>query len=117
MNSNPDKLLTPASSENEAAERTRALVAALWKRSQPVVAQRVALLEEAARSAQAGQLTTELRLEACAAAHKLAGSLGMFGYPLGTDLARALEAQLDRDDPEPATLAAKTASLRALLFP
>jgi len=32
-------------------------------------------------------------------AHKLAGTLGMFGYPRGTDLARLIEEVLELPDP------------------
>jgi len=49
-------------------------------------------------------------------AHKLAGSLGMFGYPEGTDFARRIEHQLENDTPVDALqLAQNVAALRASL--
>jgi len=80
-------------------EATRKLLASLWERSLPVLRERCALLERAATAAQAGTLTPELRAEATAIAHKLSGSLGMFGYPEGTDLARRIEEHLEAPTP------------------
>ena len=97
-------------------EATRKLLASLWERSLPVLRERCALLERAAAAAQAGILTPELRAEATAIAHKLSGSLGMFGYPEGTDFARRIEHQLENDTPVDALqLAQNVAALRASL--
>lgn len=38
-----------------------------------------------------------MRRGAMDTAHKLAGSLGMFGYPRGTELAREIEQMLEYD--------------------
>jgi HPt (histidine-containing phosphotransfer) domain-containing protein len=38
-------------------------------------------------------------VDAANVAHKLAGTLGMFGYPRGTDLARLIEEVLELQDP------------------
>jgi len=83
-------------------------IAALWQRNLPQVQQRLALLDQAA----AGPLTPELRGEAIAVAHKLSGSLGMFGFHRGTLIARELEERLESPSPEAATLAILTAQLR-----
>ena len=80
-------------------EATRKLLATLWERSLPVLRERCALLERAAAAAQTGTLTQDLRAEATAIAHKLSGSLGMFGYPEGTELARRIEEHLETENP------------------
>ncbi len=78
-----------------AEEATRKLLATLWEKNLPVLRERLALLEAAIQAASTGEITLEQRKEAGATAHKLAGSLGMFGYPKGTEEARALEQSFD----------------------
>jgi HPt (histidine-containing phosphotransfer) domain-containing protein len=85
-----------ASTEDE--EISRQLLAALWQRNLPVLQERLKLLDEAAEAAATQTLTAQRRMDAAATAHKLAGSLGMFGYPRGTELARNLEVLLDAPD-------------------
>lgn len=77
-----------------AAAKTAALLKALWEKNLPVLRERVGVLERAAEASAAGTLSEELRVEAHAVAHKLAGSLGMFGYPEGTLIAREIEGGL-----------------------
>ena len=89
---------------------TEKLIAALWRRNLPQTLDRLDLLDRAAS-------TPALYAEAAAVAHKLAGSLGMFGFHEGTDLARQLEQLLEAPKPDPATLATLTAQLRRSLFP
>jgi HPt (histidine-containing phosphotransfer) domain-containing protein len=71
----------------------------LWQRFLPEIRERVAILESAASAAAQGNLNEELRETARAAAHKLAGVLGTFGLPRGTDLARELEVAFGPDLP------------------
>jgi len=59
-------------------EKTASLIAAVWQRNRALVEDRIALLARAAAAAEAGMLMDDLRQEACGAAHKLAGSLGMY---------------------------------------
>ena len=49
--------------------------------------------------------------------HKLAGSLGMFGFPKGTVIARALEDEFHQDSPDPALLSDLTRDLRHTPLP
>ena len=56
-------------------------------------------LDEIARTGQDGLVSAPARLLGADIAHKLAGSLGMFGYLRGTELARELEHLLDSDLP------------------
>jgi HPt (histidine-containing phosphotransfer) domain-containing protein len=70
----------------------KAMLAALWQRNLPVILERLAILDAAATTA---NLDPAMRAEALATAHKLAGSLGMFGFPEGTQIARKIEHQLE----------------------
>lgn len=78
---------------------TQQLLATVWNRSLPLIRQRLALLSAAAQQAEIGCLSPSARLEAADTAHKLAGSLGMFGYLRGTELARELESLLEAEGP------------------
>jgi HPt (histidine-containing phosphotransfer) domain-containing protein len=96
----------------EAAEKTRRLIAGIWARNRPVVETRLDLLDRAAATQ---PLPEPLRTEARGEAHKLAGSLGMFGLPEGTRVARELEVLLGHPSPEPAKLAELAARLRRVV--
>jgi len=82
------------------AAKTAQLLAVLWERNLPVVEERLAILESAINALMAtGELAPEIQVDAANVAHKLAGTLGMFGYPRGTDLARLIEEVLELPDP------------------
>jgi HPt (histidine-containing phosphotransfer) domain-containing protein len=103
---------------NQAAQP--ALAAALerlWARFLPEMRERVSVLESAAQSLAAGSLQPEQREAAHAVAHKLAGTLGTFNLPRGTELARELELAFS-SDPAAASasrLAQLAAELHALI--
>jgi HPt (histidine-containing phosphotransfer) domain-containing protein len=100
------------------SDGTGALLSRLWQRSLPLLRERLALLDAAASAAHAGTLTADLRAQAIDEAHKLTGSLGMFGYPDGTDIARKIEFLLEAPgDPPPERLTELATELRAILFP
>jgi len=98
-----------------AKEKTAALLKAMWEKNLPLLRERVAVLSAAADAATAGTLSEELRVEAHAVAHKLAGSLGMFGYPEGTRVARELEVALGEETVEAGRLLELVRSLRDVL--
>ena len=75
------------------------ILATVWQRNLPLVRQRLQALRCAADQSHAGQLTAPVRTEAAEIAHKLAGSLGMFGYPRGSEIAKHLELLLEGDTP------------------
>lgn len=83
------------SSQPSAADATRTLLASLWERNKPVFSERLDELDRAASLAATHSLDTKTRHAAMSTAHKLAGSLGMFGYDEGTELARKLEVMLE----------------------
>jgi HPt (histidine-containing phosphotransfer) domain-containing protein len=74
-----------------APEEITAIMNRMWAQYLPRILERVAALEAAGDAAIGGTQTTELRSVAIAEAHKLAGTLGTFGLPQGTELAREAE--------------------------
>lgn len=104
--SNPalDRCKTPSRVESPTAEeaannfcskatqqKIEEAVSELWKRFKEPSKKRVAAIERALAALQEGKLTEELRNSAISEAHKLAGSLGTYGFPLGSKLARNIE--------------------------
>ncbi len=75
------------------------ILATIWQRNLPLVRQRIRTLSAAADHLQAGPLTADDRIAASEIAHKLAGSLGMFGFPKGSEISRNLELLLDSEAP------------------
>lgn len=94
----------------------RAKLASLWKDSIPVIEQRLALLDDAIAAARSGTLTAEQNSDAAGEAHKLAGSLGMFGYTEAGSLAREIEVLFEGSPaPDGAALEALAERLRGAL--
>jgi len=71
----------------------------MWERFREPFSDQVAVLEEAAMAVLSGDLSPDLADRAQREAHKLAGSLGTFGVPGGSELAREIESWFG---PEPA---------------
>jgi diguanylate cyclase (GGDEF)-like protein len=84
-------------SKHEAEVSLAASTKQLWERFQGTMLERVAVLERAAVALLDKSLDQDLRRQAEREAHKLAGSLGMYGYPLGTAWAREIEQVLIGD--------------------
>jgi HPt (histidine-containing phosphotransfer) domain-containing protein len=101
----------------EAGDKTATLLAALWVRNRPVVEERLAILDRAAVDAATGTLGDSLRVDAAGSAHKLAGSLGMYGFDEGTRVAREIEVLLGGAAPHAARLSELIAELRVAIFP
>lgn len=79
-----------AESESE-EQQLRAVRAEVWKRTREVTMARIAQLEDALGTLQKGPLSGEMRTEAAGESHKLAGSLGTFGFQEAGKLAREVE--------------------------
>jgi HPt (histidine-containing phosphotransfer) domain-containing protein len=79
----------PMNPEDEA--KIGALLISLWERNLPLLHERLAILDRAASEAASDHLSVALRAEALEIAHKLSGTLGMFGYQHGTEIAREIE--------------------------
>jgi HPt (histidine-containing phosphotransfer) domain-containing protein len=107
------KQMTP-----EAAAETAALIAELWQRHLPSLHERLDTLDRIAASSAAGSMSDQEREEGIAISHKLAGSLGMYGYQRGTEIASQLE-QLLRSNPppQPDQVTPLTTGLRESIFP
>ncbi len=76
---------------SEQVEQARTVAIALWEQFRPTMLERLAILEQTLTMLQAGTLSEERRQQAEQIAHKLAGSLGMFGFAEGTTVAREIE--------------------------
>jgi hypothetical protein len=79
---------------------------AVWQNNLPLILDRLSVLDAFAHViATRGVANPQQRNEAIAIARKFTGSLGMFGYPTGCQLARALEQVLVATPcPEPRTV-------------
>ncbi|MBL1176623.1 response regulator [Pantanalinema sp. GBBB05] len=76
---------------NSSAEQARLAAIATWEQFKPSMLERLAILEQTVIALQHGNCTEEVRQRAEGVAHKLAGSLGMFGFPKGSELGRQIE--------------------------
>ncbi|HIK14052.1 MAG TPA: response regulator [Leptolyngbyaceae cyanobacterium M33_DOE_097] len=72
---------------------------AAWSQFKEPMLERLSLIDRAVSLLQTGNLPPECREQAEQAAHKLAGSLGMFGFPVGSQLSREIENWLQADPP------------------
>lgn len=101
----PDKISTPLAAPTErdaatplgqrvASVTARTMAAAALAQFSDLLKQRLAILQQVVDAAAAGNLSDELQHHGKLAAHKLAGSLGMFGLAEGSHISRALEEHL-----------------------
>jgi HPt (histidine-containing phosphotransfer) domain-containing protein len=92
------------------------LLLQLWQKNLPTIRERLDLMDKLGSAAVSGSLEEHTRLEALSIAHKLAGSLGMYGYQQGTEVAAKMERILKFPTPETlVTLRALAADLRKSL--
>jgi HPt (histidine-containing phosphotransfer) domain-containing protein len=80
-------------------QKLQIMLSALWDRSRHTVVERAALLQEAGALLTDNRLDEATRQSAVDSAHKLAGVLGTFGLPQGTELAREAEIFFGRSTP------------------
>lgn len=71
--------------------RTADAIALIWEKNKSGISSQVDVLEDAVASLLEGSLPDELREKARGNAHKLAGSVGTFGFADGSALAREME--------------------------
>ena len=99
-----------------APDQIDTLLAELWQKNLPTLRQRLDLLDRIASDASSGTLAEAPRTEALSIAHKLSGSLGMFGYQQGTEVASKMERILKSPSPDTLlTLRALAVDLRESL--
>ncbi|NKB17822.1 MAG: response regulator [Pseudanabaena sp. CRU_2_10] len=82
-----------------AEQRVMAKVAQIWQSTKFHSIGHVTMLEHTTSLLSAGDLSDELARMAAQAAHKLVGSLGMFGFQDGSQLARQIEALFQTTTP------------------
>ncbi|HZZ39667.1 MAG TPA: Hpt domain-containing protein [Acidobacteriaceae bacterium] len=82
-----------------AAEKIASRLAELWQSSRPTILERMDTLHATANALSANALDQEARDRGREAAHKLSGVLGIFGLPEGSEIASALEEQLQSPTP------------------
>ena len=74
-------------------------VAKIWERFKGSIGERINVLEQAAIAGKYGKIDSDLQRQARQEAHKLAGSLGTFGFGYGSELAREIETLLKAEIP------------------
>ena len=77
--------------EVSVADEARAAAIALWDHFKPPILERMTSLDRAIATLETGTLSKAQRQAAASDAHKLAGSLGMFGFPEGSRLGQEIE--------------------------
>jgi HPt (histidine-containing phosphotransfer) domain-containing protein len=88
----------------------------VWQQSRPIIMERLERLDAFVRAVEDGSFTHQQHEDATTLAHTFAGSLSMFGYPGGTELARSMEQWLNiTPSPNAATLRDYVAGLHAIL--
>ncbi|MGF1516808.1 MAG: response regulator [Nodosilinea sp.] len=108
---------TPPDSQKAALrDETREAAIALWDKFKLPTLQRLASLEQAVAALRSGSLPEGSRQSALTDAHKLSGSLGMFGFSAGSRLAQEIEQNLKTATPAAVNqLAALVAALQQAL--
>ena len=94
--SKPQLPLDATSSPAEAQKILHDLLETLWEQRKSSVVDRLNTLQQAVRNLDHSP-TVKSREAGIDAAHKLAGILGTFGLPRGTDLAREMEVAMGHD--------------------
>lgn len=116
-------VMSPASPEDSTEdstirEPTKAQILAslnrIWYRIKDRVGEQVGVLEQAVAALEQQKLEQDLRQQAQREAHTLAGSLGTFGLPKGTQLARQIEGALQAQPLSQANAASLRKSVEAL---
>lgn len=87
----------PTTARADASTAVERALAQAWTEAEPAIQERIDAVEEHVATALLGEANDETRSTAAAAAHKLAGTLGMFGMPAGSTHARELEDLLGTD--------------------
>ena len=83
--------ISPDENGQSQEQKLQSMISALWDRSRHTVVERAALLRTAGDLLAHHRLDKATQMNAVDSAHKLAGVLGTFGLPRGTDLAREAE--------------------------
>ena len=84
--------------QTEAQKKLNELLAMLWEQRKGILLERLSTLQQSIASLGTPDSEDSRKLGA-ETSHKLAGILGTFGLPRGTDIAREAEVTLEKDGP------------------
>ena len=101
-------------SQSNTSLQTKAMLATVWNKNRDLLLRRMDTIDTFCSQLPASASNLSLRADATADAHKLAGSLGMFGLAEGTEIAREIENHL-RDDSPDVLIAANIPALKQRL--
>jgi HPt (histidine-containing phosphotransfer) domain-containing protein len=90
---------SPQAAPEEVTGKLHDLLATLWSRSRQSIGERLDVLRSTHRTLRTNPKDKNARRAGADAAHKLAGILGTFGLPEGTNLARRIEVMLEAPTP------------------
>ena len=90
---------SPHATPEEVTGKLHDLLATLWARSSQTITERLDVLRATHRALRTNPADKAARRSGADAAHKLAGILGTFGLPEGTNLARSTEVMLESGAP------------------
>jgi HPt (histidine-containing phosphotransfer) domain-containing protein len=85
-----------------------------WQKMLPLMLQRLKVIQRAHQAVTQGRLTDALRVESAQEAHKLAGSLGVFGRQDGSTFASEIERILSSETLDEKSLADLNNNLEGL---
>jgi DNA-binding response OmpR family regulator/HPt (histidine-containing phosphotransfer) domain-containing protein len=89
------KTAQPNSDRVRATTSTPSMLVEIWNRHYAQMSERVETIERAITALESQSLSDQARLQAWQSAHTLAGALGTFGLPLGSQAAKQIELLLD----------------------
>ena len=107
----PPSLLALLEGGEEPNQQRLSRMAQLWEQCKEMTFNRIRILEHAALALGTGTLSDELRQQAAREAHKLVGSVGMFGFAEGSRLARTIKQMLEAGAPLGQTEASRLSEL------
>lgn len=84
-------LQTSSSIQESYIQQTQAALTEVWEKLRFKTIERIKIIEQATNALKENTLTEELRQKSLQAAHKLAGSLGIFGFTEGSRLAEQIQ--------------------------
>ena len=102
----------PAPAPATPAQNVEAEVARIWEQTKGLTLTQVALLEQTVSALRSSRLDQTAHQSAVQSAHKLAGSLGMFGFESGSQAAQQIEFLLESSWPIPAPADQQALSLK-----
>jgi DNA-binding response OmpR family regulator len=95
--SDRQEIVSNSTTDLSIQQQTKNAIAQIWEKFKDRISQQVSTIENAANALQNGNLSPELSKNALEKAHSLAGALGSFGFPHGSQLARQIEQILKGD--------------------